>query len=325
MKKSYHQAFFRAAKKQKWESWTRLLQPHLDWVDGERRNSDRERWEPIVERLAALKPSVVDISADTIQIGIEKDLTISAEQLERELLGLSPWRKGPFSFFDVFVDTEWRSDWKWKRVFPHIASLRGRKILDVGCGSGYHCLRMMGEGAELVLGIDPSQLFWQQFRLMSAWMPQFPIYYLPLPLERMPKHTQAFDTVFSMGVLYHRKSPFEHLDELRGCLRKGGELILETLVVEGDQNTIFIPPDRYASMNNVWFLPSVEALKFWLQKAGFVNIRCVDINRTSIEEQRATKWMTYQSLPDFLDPNDSSKTKEGHLAPTRATLIAERG
>ena len=324
MSTSRHQAFFRAAKKQGWERWAKQLQPHLDWVDGERRNSDRDRWEPIVTRLSRLHPSRVELGTDVIQVGVRADLTIDEKIFEEELLGLSPWRKGPFSLFDTYIDTEWRSDWKWRRISSHIHSLRGRKVLDVGCGSGYHCWRMHAAGAELVLGIDPSQLFWQQFQLLRAWIPEASVYYLPLPLERIPKHTQAFDTVFSMGVLYHRKSPFDHLDELRGCLRKRGELILETLVVDGGKDTIFIPPARYASMNNVWFLPSVEALKFWLQKSGFTNIRCVDVNATSVEEQRATKWMTYHSLSDFLDPLDVSRTREGHPAPTRATLIAER-
>lgn len=322
---SQHQDFFYLAKREKWDWWARKLQPHLDWVDGERRNSDRDIWEPVVQRFAHLEPSVVTLDSDTIQIGAAEDLDCSATEMETELMKLSPWRKGPFSLFGLFVDTEWRSDWKWQRVLPHLSPLKGRRVLDVGCGSGYHCWRMLGEGAEFVVGVDPSQLFWQQFRLMKSWLPRYPFYFLPLPLERFPKHTQAFDTVFSMGVLYHRKSPFEHLEELRGCLRKGGELVLETFVVEGDRHTIFTPEGRYASMNNVWFLPSVEALTFWLQKVGFTNIRCVDVNQTSLEEQRRTKWMPYLSLVDFLDPNDISKTIEGHQAPTRAILIAERG
>ena len=148
--------------------------------------------------------------------------------------------------------------------------------------------------------------------------------FLPLPLEDIPKHIQAFDTVFSMGVLYHRKSPFEHLDHLRSVLRKGGEVILETLVVEGGTETVFVPPDRYASMKNVWFLPSVDTLKSWMERVGFTNVRCVDVNKTSILEQRATEWMVWQSLSDFLDPDDPSRTIEGHPAPIRATLIANR-
>jgi tRNA (mo5U34)-methyltransferase len=49
----------------------------------------------------------------------------------------------------------------------------------------------------------------------------------------------------------------------------------------------------------------------------------VDISTTSIEEQRSTDWMTFESLEDFLDPNDHSKTIEGHPAPTRAVFLAE--
>ncbi|MBR9800034.1 MAG: DUF1698 domain-containing protein, partial [Gammaproteobacteria bacterium] len=41
-------------------------------------------------------------------------------------------------------------------------------------------------------------------------------------------------------------------------------------------------------------------------------------------EQRATDWMTYHSLSDFLDPADPSLTREGHPAPRRAVLIATR-
>ena len=50
----------------------------------------------------------------------------------------------------------------------------------------------------------------------------------------------------------------------------------------------------------------------------------MDIDITSVEEQRATDWMTYQSLKDFLDPNDPTKTIEGYPAPMRATLIATK-
>lgn len=74
-----------------------------------------------------------------------------------------PWRKGPFSLYGLDIDTEWRSDWKWQRVLPHISPLAGRSILDVGCGSGYYLWRMIGEGAHLAVGIDPMQLFLCQF------------------------------------------------------------------------------------------------------------------------------------------------------------------
>ena len=49
----------------------------------------------------------------------------------------------------------------------------------------------------------------------------------------------------------------------------------------------------------------------------------VDLNQTSLEEQRATEWMRFNSLKDFLDPDDVNKTAEGYPAPLRAVIVAE--
>ena len=333
--KHRHQNFFKQAEQYGWSRWAdKLLEP-LSVVDGPRRNTDRTEWEKILAEASDWTPSVVDISQPCIQIGTEIDLPIEPDFFRDRLMSLHPWRKGPYSVFGIHIDTEWRSDWKWSRIESHVSNLEGRRVLDVGCGSGYHAWRMWGAGAEAVVAIDPSQLFWVQFQLMQQWisnwiglqpeyMPNTPVQYLPVPLETIPKHIQAFDTIFSMGVLYHRKSPFEHLDHLRSLLRKGGEVVLETLVVEGDATTVFVPPGRYAVMNNVWCMPSVAALKLWMERVGFVNVRCVDINQTTIEEQRSTDWMTWQSLPEFLDSENLNRTIEGHPAPLRATLIGNR-
>jgi len=176
----------------------------------------------------------------------------------------------------------------------------------------------------MVIGVDPNLLFLNQFEAVKHYLPTAPVWQLPFTLEDLPEPTNAFDTVFSMGVFYHRRSPVDHLLQLKACLRPGGELVLETLVVEGDENHCLLPEDRYAQMRNVWFLPSVPMLERMLRRAGFRNVRCVDLNQTSMEEQRSTEWMRFNSLPSFLDPNDSSKTIEGYPAPLRATLIAER-
>ncbi|MNN80922.1 tRNA (mo5U34)-methyltransferase [compost metagenome] len=53
-------------------------------------------------------------------------------------------------------------------------------------------------------------------------------------------------------------------------------------------------------------------------------MRCVDVSYTSVEEQRSTEWMRFQSLPEFLDPADHSRTIEGLPAPARAVLIARK-
>lgn len=281
-------------------------------------------WLSALQSLPELRPSRVALK-DNVTIGSSADLGhVDREDVVARLQAFLPWRKGPYNFFGIEIDTEWRSDWKWERLLPHIQPLAGRRVLDVGCGNGYHGWRMRGAGADFVLGIDPFLVSVLQFQVMQRYLGDAQHHVIPIGIEDVPPNLACFDSVFSMGVLYHRRSPLDHLFELKGCLRPGGELILETLIVEGDRETIFMPQGRYAKMRNVWFLPSIAALTLWLERCGFTEIACVDINRTSREEQRSTKWMRFESLADFLNPDDVEQTIEGHPAPLRAIFTAQR-
>lgn len=283
------------------------------------------KWNSVLRTLPEIEADQLSFDQDTVKIGTSS-ATGSAEinAVERGLRQLHPWRKGPFSVFDIFIDTEWRSDWKWNRLKDHIKPLEGRHVLDVGCGNGYHCFRMLGIGAESVTGIDPYLKSIYQFYALKKFCGKIPVYLLPLTSEEFPQSINFFDTVFSMGVLYHRRSPFDHLFELKGFLRSGGQLILETLIIEGRENEVLVPAGRYAKMRNVWFIPTVDLLKIWLRKSGFKNIRVANVCKTTIDEQRSTGWMTFESLPQFLKPGDQNRTVEGHPAPARAILIAEK-
>ncbi len=281
-------------------------------------------WLQTLANLPELQASQLDFRQGTVRIGTAADADEASRGRLREALEtFIPWRKGPFELFGISIDTEWRSDWKWQRVAPHISPLAGRMVLDVGCGSGYHLWRMRGEGAALVVGIDPSLFFLMQFRLVKHYAGQQPVHFLPLRSEDLPDFKgNGFDTVLSMGVLYHRRAPLEHLQELKNALRAGGELVLETLVVEGDVHTALMPEERYGKMRNVWFIPSVLMLELWLRRLGFVDIRTVDVTPTTTGEQRSTDWMRFESLRDFLDPADPARTIEGYPAPVRAVIIA---
>ncbi len=281
-------------------------------------------WVNILENLPEIHPNQLDLKNGVIA-NHEPELSNGEKARIQNILKLfMPWRKGPFSLYGVEIDTEWRSDWKWDRVLPHISPLAGRTVLDVGCGSGYHMWRMVGEGADLVVGIDPTQLFLCQFEAVRKLLGNDQrAHLLPLGIEQLPK-LSAFDTVFSMGVLYHRRSPLDHLWQLKNQLVSDGELVLESLVIEGDEHQCLIPGERYAQMRNVYFIPSAKMLKVWLEKCGFVDVRIVVHTVTTPDEQRQTAWMKTESLIDFLDPNDHRKTVEGYPAPLRAVLIARK-
>ena len=142
-------------------------------------------------------------------------------------------------------------------------------------------------------------------------------------MEEFPQSTHYFDTVLSMGVLYHRRSPLDHLIELRDSLRNGGELVLETLVIDGELGEVLVPEKRYAKMRNIWFIPSILTLESWMKRIGLKNVRLINVTRTNFDEQRKTRWMTFESLPDFLDPKNPDLTIEGYPAPKRAIFISE--
>ncbi|MDG2271011.1 MAG: tRNA 5-methoxyuridine(34)/uridine 5-oxyacetic acid(34) synthase CmoB [Halioglobus sp.] len=305
------------------DRWAQLLERQVSSGLSQQRYGDLTRWLQALEDLPML--SADSIALNTSRVGASCASPIEEKQstqLRQALQGLHPWRKGPFELFGIHIDTEWRSDWKWDRLRNSIDSLAGRRVLDVGCGSGYHCWRMLGDGAGEVVGIDPTPLFIVQFWALQNYLQQDNIWVLPIGIEQVPTKLKAFDTIFSMGVLYHRRSPFDHLQELKDGLRPGGQLVIETLVIEGDVGDTLLPEGRYARMGNVWFLPSCDTLLSWLRKLGFVDLQVVDVCNTTTEEQRSTEWMTFHSLANFLDPKDPKKSIEGYPAPRRAIVTA---
>jgi len=306
------------------ESWVPVLEGQIKQGLSEESFGKLPEWQKAIDKLPIIQVSNIDLNKGAITVESSKSLSATEhDALKETLKQLMPWRKGPYDLHGVTINTEWRSDYKWERLKSLIKPLAGKTILDVGCGNGYHSWRMKGMGADLVIGIDPSALFVMQFQAVKHFIGDENVFVLPLGIESVPDNLQAFDTVFSMGVLYHRRSAIDHLYQLRSCLKPGGELVLETLVIKGDENQVLVPEDRYAQMRNVWFIPSSAAMLVWLKRCGFKNIKLVDESYTTLDEQRATEWMQYHSLENYLDAEDQSKTIEGYPAPLRAIFTAE--
>lgn len=281
-------------------------------------HGDLPRWRAAVDAL----PSVanhVELNLPAPELGSNAE---DQEALQNLLMELHPWRKGPLTLGGQYIDTEWRSDWKWDRLAPHI-EISGHRILDIGCGNGYFGLRMLGAGADLVVGIDPTILFVMQYLACRHFGGDLPNYVLPLGIEDLPELPVELDTVFSMGVLYHRRDALHHLCRIRSLLKIGGTMVLETMVLPKRRMAdLLVPEGRYARMRNVWAVPGIERLLGWVNKAGFRNCEVVDVTPTTTSEQRSTEWMRFESLEQALDPDDALLTIEGLPAPVRAILIA---
>jgi tRNA (mo5U34)-methyltransferase len=282
------------------EHWIDALAPLIDNRLSASGHGDFERWNNVIKTLA---------EAPT-------------EQHPELLRGLMPWRKGPLILGETHIDTEWRSDWKWARIKDAIGPLDGRNVLDVGCGNGYFALQMREAGARSVIGVDPTILFVMQFLAINHFERDDAVFVLPARMQELPLPARKFDTTLSMGVLYHQRSPVDHLRDLAQTLRPGGQLLLETLYLPGDDAFSRTPVDRYARMRNVWMLPTVSELIIWMSRAGYRDIEVIDCSLTTNDEQRSTEWMTFESLKESLDPEDPGLTVEGWPAPRRVVLTA---
>lgn len=318
---SYEKWFARLGEIPELSAWVSELRSESASWFSEKDRGDVGKWKDALGELPAVEQGSFTVVNGLLSFP-------SGHDVSRELLmQFHPWRKGPIQIGQTYIDTEWRSDWKWERLAAQI-DLHDKTVLDIGCGNGYYLWRMLEAGARWALGIDPYVPYVMQFECMRHFAgPGVEAEILPLGVEALPRVAPVFDAVFSMGVLYHQKSPLEHLMHCRDLLAKGGELVLETIVLppEFDQVTdCLVPEGRYAKMKNVNFLPSVSMLESWLRKARFREVQVLDVSKTSLDEQRSTSWMTFESLPEYLDPQDREQTIEGHPAPWRVVIKAQK-
>ena len=276
-----------------------------------------------LKNLPRIKPSIIDLDDRKIVIGKESDINHGDfEKIKETLHELCPWRKGPFDFFGIDIDTEWQSWMKWDRIKDHLGDIKDKRILDIGSSNGYYMFRLAAEDPLMVLGVEPQHSFYFQYLALQKYLNLENVYCLPIRFDTLPIMEEYFDLIFCMGILYHRKSPVEMLQEMHKLMRKGGNLIVENLVLESNKGLCLFPETRYAKMRNVFFIPDLKCMQSWLERAGFSNIKCIDVSKTTIEEQRQTNWIQTESLADFFDPKDHNKTIEGYPAPVRAIFTA---
>jgi tRNA (mo5U34)-methyltransferase len=286
-------------------------------------------WKNIVPMRDALKniqqidTSDVNVDINSDWVSAKKDL--SSEQnfhLETNLKKLIPWRKGPFTLCDIDIDSEWQSNLKYNLLEKHF-NLKDKVVADVGCNNGYYMFRMLSQKPKKLIGFDPSAIFKTQFDVVNHFI-KSDIEYELLGVEHLEFYEHKFDFIFMLGVLYHRSDPISSLKSLSRALNKGGEIIVDSFMIEGVDEICLVPKERYAMIPNIYFIPTVNCFKNWLHRAGFEDIELIEITKTDEKEQRVTPWTFGMSLDDFRDPNDPNKTIEGYPAPKRAYLKARK-
>lgn len=286
---------------------------------------------PLVQAIRNL-PSIPTqiVSCNGIHLQTDSDIdTILCKRIYEIARALMPWRKGPFYLFNLHIDSEWQSFMKWQLIAPYL-NLAHRHIADVGCNNGYYMFEMILHSKEFgimqdslpasITGFDPSGLFKCQFDFINHFASKN-IYYELLGIEDLElfchAHERVFDVIFCLGVLYHRYDPINALKILYRCLAKGGEVVLDTLIFQRDEEICLAPSSSYAKMSNVYFIPTISALMGWCERAKFHKVEILGIKPTTTQEQRASAWIQGESLQNFLNASKTC-TVEGYQAPVRA-------
>ena len=281
---------------------------------------EREKWmtwkniKPLREALEKLPQVDTKVTlTDTLTLSAEEGVDL--EEIESVARMMMPWRKGPFDLFGLFIDTEWQSQMKYNLLRPHF-NLEGKRVADIGCNNGYYLFRMQEDNPASLVGFDTSAVYKTQFDFINHFA-KTDIKYELLGVEHVPFYEEKFDTIFCLGVLYHRSDPVAMLKQLFKGLDSEGEVILDTFMIDGEEEMALCPKGSYSKIPNIYFVPTIPALKNWCLRAGFSEFEVLETSVTSADEQRKTEWIEGQSLEDFLDPNDETKTVEGYPAPKR--------
>jgi tRNA (mo5U34)-methyltransferase len=281
---------------------------------------ERKKW-MTWKNIAPLREALKELPELTCKSELGDILTLTCKEnvdiksIEKTAKMMMPWRKGPFNLFGLFIDSEWQSQIKYNLLRPHF-NLKDKRVADIGCNNGYYLFRMQEDSPAKLVGFDPSAIYKTQFDFINHFIKSDIVYEL-LGVEHLAFYEEKFDTIFCLGVLYHRSDPVAMLKALYKGLDKRGEVILDTFMIDGEQEICLSPKGSYSKIPNIYFVPTIPALKNWCLRAGFKKFEVLETSVTCKDEQRKTQWIEGQSLEDFLDPDDNSKTVEGYPAPKR--------
>ncbi|MDD3008510.1 MAG: tRNA 5-methoxyuridine(34)/uridine 5-oxyacetic acid(34) synthase CmoB [Arcobacter sp.] len=283
-----------------------------------------EPWYLQLQEACKIEKSDLEIDyGDWFSVGKKEDLTNDEyEVIVETAKKLIPWRKGPFKVFGLEIDSEWQSNIKYNLIRPYF-NLKDKVVADIGCNNGYYMFRMLEDKPKRLIGFDPSPLTLHQFEFINHFV-KSDIVYEMLGVEHLEFYNHKFDFIFMLGVLYHRPDPVGTLKSLARGLNSKGEILIDTFMIDGEDEICLTPNKRYSKIPNIYFIPTIPALKNWLERAGFENIEVLATTVTTSEEQRKTEWSFDQSLEDFLDENDKTKTVEGYPAPKRVYVKARK-
>lgn len=110
---------------------------------------------------------------------------------------------------------------EWKTLEAMLPDFKGKKVLDLGCGFGWHCQYAMEHGAKSVTGVDISDNMLRKAREKTDKN----ISYIKMPMEEISFEKDSFDVVISSLAFHYTPSFDTIVEKVSACLMKGGDFI----------------------------------------------------------------------------------------------------
>lgn len=143
---------------------------------------------------------------------------------------------------------------EWHELKKMMPNFQDKKVLDLGCGFGWHCRYAAEHGAKLVVGVDASKKMLQVAKEKTTW-PQ--IRYVEARIEDFDYRANSFDIVISSLVFHYIESFEDVCSKISRCLVQAGKFVFSVehpiFTAEGSQkwycdsngNPLHWPVDRY--------------------------------------------------------------------------------
>lgn len=143
---------------------------------------------------------------------------------------------------------------EWHELKKMLPDFQGKRVLDLGCGFGWHCRYAIENGAKSVVGIDISQRMLSEARNKTK---SEDIQYICMPIEAIEFPQDSFDVIISSLALHYIQSFEDIVNKVSKCLSKGGDFVFsvehpiftaqgtQDWLYDTDGNRLHWPVDQY--------------------------------------------------------------------------------
>lgn len=147
------------------------------------------------------------------------------------------------------------SDCRVKALLDFLGDIRGKKILDAGCGKGRFSKILRTKGA-VATGLDLSDKLLAEAKALYK-----DIEFVKGSVSKIPFSDNSFDCVFCIEVLEHLPNTQKAIEEMIRVCKKSGKII----IIEKNKLSL----NRKFFMPNIIFKKTMEELGKWFYPRNF--------------------------------------------------------